>query len=712
MTSAMREPKTEYTLWDEYSVKDEQIIFRNILYHDAKGGRAAMFLLNPYEENSATTIMRKNPNYLSNTRISNNVYMSLNVFTGANRRSSDVFAYTNIAVDIDCHEGDSADPHFIWEHLQKKFETGLLPYPTMVTYTGRGLGVFYTLERSIPAQTKGMSKKKKKAAKKALFLRELTYKALFSAYKKELETFGCVIDTCVSDCARVMRVPGTLNQRSGTVCSLLGVYKQNDAINYVSLRALANEVGVRILTPEEREAKKIERIKNATASDRTKYKMARGRLRKLEALIDLRNKNSETEGYRDNLLFVAHAFSCEGGMDSEKVVRHMNELFAKPFCERALMRRVRTFEKSEEHMKKRTDGKKSYYTFSNERLIELLAITEEEKKAIGLNNQSQLVMRAENRTAKKLRDEKILSLFEQGYLYDEIADAVNCTSRTVKNVLKKNDCARYNKAETTDGNHANEEVQDAKNTRSHIVVPESEKNVNTVVVNYQENKSAIANTSITSVCSRGISARSTTGRNKSVTNIARNNTVTEDIATKCIARNIVATDSVVTNATVSNKHINICSITKDIATENTSSRDIPSNVPSNNIINIRSTTENFSRDDTARNITVADNVVRDSFAAENTITNIVIVNSSREKPVTNTSTTEFSAQTELPADKTCDNQTARTSVAGCDIVRKDDCCEVDGNEYNCYEDTPCRESPIENDVTKMANSYDSYDPYV
>ena len=409
----------------DYEANEEQLLFLQILHHDSRGGNIIRMEKREDWEAPRHTAS-KSPKNLLASRGGSELFATVNTFRGKRRVSSAIFNYENIVVDIDMHHG--GNPIDIYDVLLEKYSAGTLLTPTMITFTGRGLCVVYSFKRSI-------------IGKRGARLLDATRNLLFTAYEKELDGYGCDIDRSVADNARVIRLPGTINQKNGEFCRLLCVFKDEGEIHYVDLRTLADALGyekkAKPKTTKKKKkkskAKKPAQNKDKNEQTNSNTNFAKNRLKKLNQLIDMRNQADITECYRENILFIAYS-TVKPIMpldDAREYVRSMNQRFLVPLS----LREVEGIFKPTDNVCN-VKGKGGYYFLTDKVIMDKLGITDDENRILGFCPEGKYISRQKAKEATKqkrsARDEKIADLVCDGFSYKEIADVVGCSESTVR----------------------------------------------------------------------------------------------------------------------------------------------------------------------------------------------------------------------------------------------------------------------------------------
>lgn len=149
-----------------------------------------------------------------------NCYLSLASFQKEKekyiRSEKNIKAIGTMYFDIDIHNLEDQDAFEdcvsqVWIKLDELVGKGVLLKPSMITYSGRGFGIYYCLEKVIDRSNKD-----------AIFMFFKIYYSIFELLKMKIGSISNVeLDPSVIEAARVARIPGTINKNSGTYCRLL-----------------------------------------------------------------------------------------------------------------------------------------------------------------------------------------------------------------------------------------------------------------------------------------------------------------------------------------------------------------------------------------------------------------------------------------------------------------------------------------------------------
>ena len=426
----------------EQDMESEKMNFIRTLYHDKRGGQMIRLQKRGDQVDQLSTC---DMDELAATGTDfADVYTTVNTFRGYKRTSDRVFNFGSIYIDLDCHSDDldqiQAAKMRTVEILEAAFSDGRLAVPTMITDSGRGFGLQYILAKSIANTWKtGKTKEFYKKVRKCLYEK---YQEILSADPQAAQP-----DASVLDDARVCRIPGTYNVAADTYCRLIGVsgkfYELSDLVQECHLWDWKSDEEYK-KEKEEREKKKKQAASKPVVSF-AEYKMPflSSRLEQLEKLQEMRGEGC-TDSCREQLLFIAYsALKQLDPANAALRLQEMNKRFADPLPQVEL-----------DHIVSETDSSvgidhSGYYKLSNAYVVDMLALTDEEIKTLGIG---QGLKRAADRKAarnrKKEKREKIVELLTQAdtLTYEEIAEAAGVSRRTVCTVAKNEGLMRYAKA--------------------------------------------------------------------------------------------------------------------------------------------------------------------------------------------------------------------------------------------------------------------------
>ena len=341
-------------------------------------------------------------------------YVSQNSFINQSRRLINLNRLHSIYIDIDCYRKNLTKEAVIF-FLEEMY--GEIPRPNYLIDSGRGIYYIILIDEN----------------KKKLPEWQTIEKFLFS----KMEWLGA--DAKCLDATRVLRVVDSVNSRNNQRVTILDHYDYNYSIDEI----LENYI------PEIPRAKKAKKKKKGRpkkiVSLYNLYTLYNSRIKDIEKLCSIRHYNMN--GYRETTLFLYRYFSNVYHDDEDEALYNaleLNKKFTEPLNE------IELIEDTESASRYYKDLK---YKYSNEKLIKLLDITEEEQKQLSTiistkekyrrNNLRRYRERRdkEGKTEKEIEIDKrlikIKELKQKKYTNKEIAEMLGITERTVINELKK-----------------------------------------------------------------------------------------------------------------------------------------------------------------------------------------------------------------------------------------------------------------------------------
>ena len=409
---------------------DERDTFFRALFHD---DRNSSYALATCIDGTWRESMHKQ-SHLSFIGAPNNgsLYVSVNGFSGDRRRLDSLRQINALFFDLDCHgssrsQTDNAICNAL-EIISEAVRIEKLPRPTLTVDSGRGLHLYYVLNRSIPYRCSANGP----VNEKALSLFQLVQQKLSGTLSRLMEPIDSIdVDKKVFDFTRVSRVPGSFNPVAQRYARLL-----SSSDSYYDLSKLNAKLGgfaKHVVSPEMRHST------NALFSKKhgDDSPLLRSRLANVISLQTLRN--FDCEGSRELMCFVFYntAVQLVGPNDASWQLCTFNSHFTQPLSQAELDSVVRSVDRVVN-----VRGQRGYYVLSAKRIVEMLALTEQEKIRIQFHTSTRSIIRekAKEATASRraLRDKKIINLYRSGdFTQNEIAQRVGCSLRTVASVLSR-----------------------------------------------------------------------------------------------------------------------------------------------------------------------------------------------------------------------------------------------------------------------------------
>ncbi|MBR5296800.1 MAG: hypothetical protein IKU29_02895 [Parabacteroides sp.] len=443
---------------------NEQEEFLRILYHDKRGGNAIRMTMGqdpdgqPYVRHFGSVNLDK----ISYHSTRYNAYVTVNAFRGYRRVTSDVYCYQAIFIDLDGHNFASEEKleracERTKERLRKAFATGEITAPTMITATGRGLGVFYVLENSIANQ---------KGARKSIKYLSDVRKALMEKYRQILSGKGYLnVDTTTKDAARVCRMPLTYNKNAKRWCRLVFINRDEEGdVKYCHLKQLAAD---NHLFDSINEVKKQMISRKIVQIDAYRLPFLTIRLQKIEMLQELRNY--DCSGYREYMAFIYYnaAKQVYGELDGRRLVEAFNGRFKEPLGEDEVQHLINVTDGNEAI----TGDYKGFYKLPDRWIIETLEVTESENEKCKFGASKREIERqnvkAEHAKARAERDQAIqAAILEHPELtYKQIGVQYGVSESTVRRIAKNAELHRYKEKEVSENNEGNIVLMETSNVQ-------------------------------------------------------------------------------------------------------------------------------------------------------------------------------------------------------------------------------------------------------
>ncbi len=168
------------------------------------------------------------------------------------RRKEDFEYVCGVPLDIDIHSGGIDTEDMVSESIQRFMR--LFPEPTIMIHSGRGMGVHYRYREPLSMTEWD--------------LHHALWGKICDIVKNEIGVEIAEIDTHVGDAPRVMRIPGTYNNKAGAYCYII-----DDDGPYYTMESLAEAFSIELESVRsEIENKPPKRRTNPKAKDKTHKK--------------------------------------------------------------------------------------------------------------------------------------------------------------------------------------------------------------------------------------------------------------------------------------------------------------------------------------------------------------------------------------------------------------------------------------------------------
>lgn len=344
-----------------------------------------------------------------NKEYTTDLYMSVNTFVKPERTLESLRYLNALYIDIDCYKLKLRKESVLF-FLENDFYGSIIPEPTLVVDSGRGLTLYWKIE-SVPS--------------KALPLWKAMQYYLYNALKE----FGADINAL--DASRILRVIGSNNMKSYTDVKVIEYNKDN----IYNLKGLKQDY----LPKVEKSKNEKKEFKGKIVNIYNGFTLAKARLKDLEKLVELRNFDIDN---REVFLFLYRYYAeiLEGPEIALEMATELNDRLLSPLP----MGELRSSTKSN------YIGK---YNYKNEKIIDMFSISEEEQKHLmtikskrvkyDKNNERR---KANRRNSNGLTDKeqskrnKLYSIFKgmkKNLKTKEIAEILDVSTRLVQKYKKE-----------------------------------------------------------------------------------------------------------------------------------------------------------------------------------------------------------------------------------------------------------------------------------
>lgn len=358
-------------------------------------------------------------------------YISLNGFAACHRRQQECRQINGLVFDLDYHHRTTPET-LEWvkqrnlNNIMDAVAEKNLYEPNIITDTSRGYQLIYLFNNSIAYYCKDST-----INEKALY----AYNQIRITIEKQIcealpDEYYLDIDKNVYDIPRIVRLPGTINTKTGQKTYL--VHINEDYYDFTDF-----------YTKKEKKTNK-ENIEPKTSA---RYKKSNGielqkaRIEELEKLQQFRGERCE--GYRNYMTFIYYNSAVQI-YDKETAVAKTFEFCSKfdsgtePFSTSQIKAIIRNIDKN------KTKDYKGHYVITKEWIFDKLAITDIEAKQIGVSNNfnARAKKKQMNQLKKAERNNKIIAMVKEGIKHSDIAKKLGISLRTVQTVLKNNGLTR------------------------------------------------------------------------------------------------------------------------------------------------------------------------------------------------------------------------------------------------------------------------------
>ena len=289
----------------------------------------------------------------------NDVYMTHNTFKTPVRTNNNIQEFRALYVDLDTYNTVYTNDQVLM-HLASDYYNKVIPMPSAIIHSGRGLCLAFRINFA-PKQARGR------------------WAYVQKRFVELLAPFGA--DKAVKDPARVLRLSGTKNSKNGETVRIDYLTQEK-----YELADLMRDYALDHEYIPKKELKKRSAARNKKKKKRhgghifTKHTLYNARLQDMFRLVQIRD--GEMNGYREKTLFLCRYFAMHVYKD-EKValdtVIKLNNMFTEPLSRKEAIFSTQSAVKA--YYLNLAD-KSAGYNYTNQSLIEELAITAEEQKQL------------------------------------------------------------------------------------------------------------------------------------------------------------------------------------------------------------------------------------------------------------------------------------------------------------------------------------------
>jgi hypothetical protein len=303
--------------------------------------------------------------------VQKNMYLSAQTFCAPYRRIETLFRLNVIGYDIDFHEGRLTKSAILNVFRDLKaiiFEENILPPPSLVVFTGRGLQLIYLLE-SLPKQ--------------GLPLWQMVGEAMAARIREGLSSTATVsigaLDANYSDVTRVLRLPGTYNTEARTYAEI--IEPEDAPLARYRLDALRDAYLPELIPRPKGKAPPRPAKDRRVINLYNTYSLHMARLEDVVTLRNMRRAMDMPEDCRRRMVFLYRYWSCfcVGTEAALEAALAFNREFLHPLPENVVRQDTKSAETA--YARWMTDRKKGY-NYRNATLIELFQIIPEEQRKL------------------------------------------------------------------------------------------------------------------------------------------------------------------------------------------------------------------------------------------------------------------------------------------------------------------------------------------
>lgn len=372
-----------------------------------------------------------------------NYYFSPNTFFKPRRSVETVRQISALYVDLDLHGKTKAEVKRITRDLVVFLKTDAvlknIPAPSIIVFTGRGLQLYWVLD---PLPKHGVP------------LWQMTQDSITNAFRAIFKRYNIDIDVDhVSDIARVLRLPGTINTKAGEMARVLEFNDNKFRLDEINENYFPELSDFKHSPRKPKAPAKLYHLFNL-------YSLHLARLNDIIKLVEMRKGHIESDECRRRLVFLYRYLTCcylKSPQHALALTLDFNKGFTQPLPERTVIKATESAEKAyfdwlsgDVDIINGVPFRKGY-NYKNSTLIDWLSITPEEQREMETiigkeekyrRNDKRRYGKDENGlTAKQRerqeRDKRILEMHKQGMTHRQIAKIIGVSAKTITNSLRR-----------------------------------------------------------------------------------------------------------------------------------------------------------------------------------------------------------------------------------------------------------------------------------
>lgn len=368
--------------------------------------------------------------YLRSTFIdTNDHYVSVNSFAGKRRDTAKCRQVNAIMFDVDAHKGSHTSiVSALRQRLDSAIGAGTIPAPNIVVDSGRGLQVYYVLEKSIPYRLKDGQVNSKVLDFMADVRRKL---AVLMERELVAHVPGSELDTSVFDIVRVARIPGSFNSTAARRAKLISTSPSFHNLAGLNEFCKQNIVSVQNEKPHKGKSARIYKF------DRLQMM----RMTKVEELVAYREAHGGCQGTRDLCLFVYYNAATQvlGPQEALHRTHQLNNKLREPLPAQDIEQIAKTVDEvTIKHGAHK--GKAGFYPLSKESIIAKLQLEAQEITSIDFfaskRQTARQAAKIATKTKRETRNQQICKLYGSGWSQTQIAKEIGCSIGTVSTVTR------------------------------------------------------------------------------------------------------------------------------------------------------------------------------------------------------------------------------------------------------------------------------------